>query len=437
MVFFFRLTFILAFTSLQCAAFGQSAWSELPYSSASIPGEAASTPWSSIVQMTSLPPVAMPNEVAVHCDAPFAQGYENTTSWTNNTMPPACNGQLSSSVNCGIAEPSFNACRPRNHWHISAAGLIMGRSKPSRVWTTYEANNNPNQLMRTDNAAPDWEGGFEFHIGRKVACDTFAVDFVYWKLGDLQASTSQTHANFVSTPLLFNDLEFGTGDPVQNYFDTAEEHRISRRDSIQNVELNFLEVASSCGSCSCWRSRKSIGVRYFQFNEDLLLSTLDQGGTWGGNGGANEVIMSSSIENRLIGVQLGYHLGRQWGERTTLFIAPKLGIYNNHIEHRFDLRRGDGVAAMPTAFSGVNGSYPVESTSNVVSFLTEVNLGFSWQATCNCSLFTGYRVVALTGMGLADSQIPQYIVDLPEIADINHQDSLVLHGAFFGVAYSR
>jgi len=312
----------------------------------------------------------------------------------------------------------------------------MGRDKPSRVWTTYETNVNANQLMSTDDADPNWEGGVEVHVGRQFACGAYAVDLGYWTIDDFQASSSQTHANFVSTPLLFNDLEFGVGDPVQDYFDTAEEHRLSRRNTIQNVELNLLETGSSRGSCSPWRSRRSVGVRYFQFDEDLALSTLDQGGVWGGNSGLDEVTMRSSVENNLIGVQLGYQLNRQWGQRATFFIAPKFGIYNNRIEHRFDLRRGDGTVAMPSAASGVSGSFPVSSSDNVVSFLTEMDLGFSWQPASHWSLFGGYRVVVLTGMGLADSQIPQYIVDIPEIANIDHQDALILHGAFFGVAYS-
>jgi len=312
----------------------------------------------------------------------------------------------------------------------------MGRDKSRRVWTTYETNVNANQLMSTDNADPNWQGGVEAHLGRQFACGAYAVDLGYWTIDDFTASSSQTHANFVSTPLIFNDLEFGAADPVQDYFDTAQEHRISRRNSIQNVELNLLEAGISSGTSGPWQSRKSVGVRYFQFDEDLAFSTLDQGGIWGGNSGVNEVTMQNSIKNNLLGVQLGYQLDRQWGRLTTFFIAPKFGIYNNRIEHRFDLRRGDGAVAMPSAASGVSGSFPVASTSNVVSFLTEVNLGFSWRPTYHWTLFGGYRVMALTGIGLADSQIPQYIVDLPEIASIDHQDALILHGAFFGAAYS-
>lgn len=290
--------------------------------------------------------------------------------------------------------------------------------------------------MNTADADPDWEGGFETHIGRQFACGAWALDLAYWTIDDLRATASQTHLNSVSTPLLFNDLEFSAGDPVQDYFDSAEEHRLARRNRVHNVELNLIEGDLSCGACSPWRCRKSIGVRYFRFDEDLTLATLDLGGVWGANSGADEVYLEESIENHLVGAQFGCQLDRQWGQQASFVVAPKFGIYNNRIEQRFHLRRGDGVAAMPSAFSGVIGNFPVESSRDVVSFLTELNLGVGWQPTCRCSLFGGYRVVVLTGMGLADSQIPQYIVDIPEIADIDYQDSLILHGAFFGVTYS-
>ena len=47
-------------------------------------------------------------------------------------------------------------------------------------------------------------------------------------------------------------------------------------------------------------------------------------------------------------------------------------------------------------------------------------MGTEWQFTRNWSARAGYRVVAITGMGLADDQFPQYMVDTPEIANIQH-----------------
>ena len=42
----------------------------------------------------------------------------------------------------------------------------------------------------------------------------------------------------------------------------------------------------------------------------------------------------------------------------------------------------------------------------------------------------------MTGMGLSDSQIPFYGNDTQAIANIQHNDSLILHGAFGGLTFT-
>ncbi len=425
------LLLTILFSLATPTVYGQSGWGNTPPLLQPLPVENMSSPWPRVAQapLTACP-TCPPNRGPV-------PSFSNFQNWTPTPNAAPCDGGACSAPTVGsIAGVSCTTGGPRSPWYFSAAGLIMGRDKASRVWTTFETNNNPNQLMNTEDAYPEWRGGFEVHLGRQIACNRWAIDLGYWRVDDFQAATSQTHANSVSSPLLFNDLEFAVGDPVQDYFDGAQEHRITRRNSLYNIELNLIESNVPAQGDSLWTYRKMLGVRYFRFDEDLTFASLDLGGTWGGNGGADEAFLQDSVENNLVGAQLGFRLDRQLGHQGSFFIHPKMGVYNNRIQNRFDLRRGDGVAAMPTAFSGVAGNYPVESTTDAVSFLTELGLGFAWQATPRWSFFGGYRVVVLSGMGLADSQIPQYIVDIPEIADIDHQDTLVLQGAFFGAAYA-
>ena len=342
-------------------------------------------------------------------------------------------GSMDSNGYCqGPGYTGFGIRQSCSPWYAVGMGLFLDRSDARRIWTTYENNNNANQLMNTQHASTDVQGGADLRIGRCFDCNRGALELGYWSVGNFTGYASQTHANFVSSPLLFNDLEFGAADPVVDYFDSAEEHRLSRRNELHNVELNLIQGLTNCGPCNPWGYRMMIGVRYFKFDEDLYLSTLDQGGLWGGNSGLNEVVLSSSTSNDLIGVQVGCNCERQIGCRTRFFAAPKFGIYNNRIEHQFDLRRGDGTAAMPSAASGITGTYPVDTSDDVVAFLSELNIGLQYQLGCRWSLTGGYRVVVLSQLGLADNQIPQYIIDIPEIVDIDSDASLVLHGAFFG-----
>ena len=80
-----------------------------------------------------------------------------------------------------------------------------------------------------------------------------------------------------------------------------------------------------------------------------------------------------------------------------------------------------------------NGTYPVNSSDNVVSFLTQIDVGLDWQFSPNWSANIGYRVVAISGIGLADEQIPVRVNDIPDIAEIDYNGNLILHGAFAGL----
>ena len=113
-----------------------------------------------------------------------------------------------------------------------------------------------------------------------------------------------------------------------------------------------------------------------------------------------------------------------------LFLTPKVGIYNNFMESNFQANTGDGING-----TGPYGSFPVHATTNGLAFLTQLDAVAEWQFARNWSVRAGYRFVAVTGMGLAEDQFPQYMVDTPSIASIQHSSSLVLQGAFAGVTY--
>ena len=53
-----------------------------------------------------------------------------------------------------------------------------------------------------------------------------------------------------------------------------------------------------------------------------------------------------------------------------------------------------------------NPNYPVHATSDSFAVLTQVNVGLDWQLCQHVSAQCGYRLMAMTGMGLTDSQVP-------------------------------
>jgi hypothetical protein len=310
----------------------------------------------------------------------------------------------------------------------------MGRNNANRLWTTYESGNNPNQLTNTQDANAHWRGGVEVRLGRVICDSCWSWEASYWTVDTMNGFESQTHASTVSTPLDVAGIEFA-GVNAAVLFDNAAEHRLWRTNDFHNFELNLIREYWTDG----WDGGMSLsglaGLRYFRFEEELRFGSLDTGGSWGGNGGLDEAYLNENVENDMFGIQFGFNSRWHTGRRISLFMTPKFGIYNNHISHRFHAYRGNGTAATPTVASGVSGSYPIKSSKDVVSLMAEVNLGLHWDITSRSGLELGYRVVAITGVALADNQIPHYIVDIPEIADIDINGNLVLHGAMLNFTY--
>ncbi|NLE37426.1 MAG: BBP7 family outer membrane beta-barrel protein [Pirellulaceae bacterium] len=352
--------------------------------------------------------------------------------------------QLSGADVCGeqscAASCVATACEPPcSPWFASAGWLVLGRDKANRVWTSYDSGDEADQLTNTNDIELDWGNGGEIRFGRRFCggCNPWAIEGVYWTTKPFDGFLSTTNPEdpfLVSTPLRVSEIEFDGVNGV-DLFDDAIEHRLWRRNEFHNIEINIVGGDFLRNCAPHWNVQWLVGARYLRFDENLVFGSLRQG-EWGGSGGEYEAYLGERIKNDLVGFQVGFDArGSHW-HNLQLYLAPKIGIYNNHVENTFSLYRGDGVVANPTAASGVVGTYPVRSSDNFFSVLTEIDLGLYWHITERWSAKIGYRVVAVTGMGLADHQIPTYVVDIPEIAAIDHNGNLLLHGAFVGLTYN-
>ncbi|MBN1589195.1 MAG: BBP7 family outer membrane beta-barrel protein [Pirellulales bacterium] len=335
-------------------------------------------------------------------------------------------------ASCGPVDCEPACCSP---WFAAAGWITMGRDKANRVWTSYNTADLSDQLTNTGDIEMDWGNGGEIRFGRRFCgcCgQNWALEAVYWTMNPVHGFLSTTNPNLVSTPLAVDYINFGA-PPVSGiyYFDSALEHRLWRRNEVHNIELNLLSGDFMARHMDSWNVQWAMGVRYFRFAEDLKFGSLKTG-TWGGSGGTEEAYIDDSVKNNLVGFQLGFDARSNRWHNLQLYVAPKIGVYNNHIENTFSIYRGDGLYATPDG----GGSYPVHATDNVFSVLTEVDLGLYWHVTENWSAKVGYRLVAATNMGLADDQIPFYVNDVPEIQHIKYNGDLLLHGAYVGVTYN-
>lgn len=87
--------------------------------------------------------------------------------------------------------------------------------------------------------------------------------------------------------------------------------------------------------------------------------------------------------------------------------------------------RGDGVTA-----------FDISSADDTLSFIGQLDAGVNVQFTRRWSGYIGYRLVAVSGVALADNQIPAYIQATNQILDVDTNGDLILHGGIVGLTYS-
>lgn len=324
------------------------------------------------------------------------------------------------------------ACCSPCDWYFENNLMWMGRNNGNRVWTTYETNNNPNQLMNTD-VDLDWKLGGEVRLGRRFCCGTWAVEGVYWGLQEFYGTQSMTNPNTVSTPLAVDLVQFVDGsfyETADNYFDGADAHYLQRWGEVHNVELNAVRNWSVCGQGGPWEFNALAGFRYFRFTDALNF--------WSEKTGYDSAFIYDKVSNDLYGAQIGVGGSYKFSPKWRLFADGKFGLFGNHMDSTYDIYRGapNYQHAQPTPGSQAVGSYPVDGSGTAVSFLTEAKAGLSWNFWNNWSAQIGYRVVVVSNVAFAENQFLHWVVDFPELQTMRHNGDLILHGAFAGITWN-
>ena len=360
-----------------------------------------------------------------------------------------CNGAYRGAVGryeqaaCGSCD---SACGPENYcpWYASVSALVMNRSDSRRLWTSYEDGNLPNQIMNTQFPMA-WKWGGEVRFGRRFCCGCtpYALEASYWTTENFTGFRSATvNGGYVSTTLNVDYITFndGTERPASDWFFGAEEQTLQRRNEFHNVEVNLIREQLAWAVDSPWDIGWSAGVRYFRFEEALTYSSLRQNGSWATL--ADSAYFSNDVTNDLVGFQFGFDAAYNLCNGLRAYITPKVGIYDNFINSTSQARLGDGTAGVsyykdPYTLSDPTSYQPApHGTKTSLAFLMQIDLGLDWQFSRNWSARAGYRVVAVTGMALADEQFPQYMCDIPDMQRVQNNSSLVLHGAVLGLTYN-
>ena len=312
---------------------------------------------------------------------------------------------------------------------------------------------------------------------------TYGMEFVYWGLFEEDA-TSTVSDTFVDANRLYGMIDFrgleydpGTGyRSVNDYYDygpPTADHRtpvdvevrsftVRSTFSMQNIEANLLRLPILCGGCgayggcgaggccggcdstgcgvSCggclprYSLTTVIGARFMRFDDDFWFRS-DYEADPAGTPTTGWLAYNVETDNMLYGTQLGcrgvYRLGS--AGRFALHCSSNVGVYGNHIEVAQWMDSPTGTVRY--ANNG-NDTFYVENEKDDVSILGELRLGASYQCSCNCRVYGGWRVLGATGVALSTDQIPSSFNSPAQTAWIHSNGSILVHGLQAGVEYN-
>lgn len=382
-----------------------------------------------------------------------------------------------------------NSC---NYWFGGVYGLLMQRDSSDKynlgmVDDSMPVNGYPtmpNIPVDTSDVDPGFQGGVEFRLGRTFGgvsadpcgcspcCPSWGVEGVYWELfGDTQSfdympSMPSDYYSMMPMP----GLEYNGGGgymPLNNFWNygppvgggtySINDVRVRSNFEARNIEINLLRLnlcgcAPACGPCGgcdggscgigggaggcstgyCAPNRYNItgvcGVRYMEI-DDYFMYGVDYD---------NGVLMgyldyNARTENRLLGFQLGsnamYRVGCKWG----LHMNTLVGLYGNDISTNQYFNSTTGMVRYTSSGDG----FMPNADKTDVSMIGELRLGASYQMTCHCRLYGGWRAMGITGLALATNQAPnQWLTSGQGSSYVNSGDSLILHGLQTGVEWN-
>ncbi|MGC4006024.1 MAG: hypothetical protein QM811_24045 [Pirellulales bacterium] len=297
-----------------------------------------------------------------------------------------------------VAAPNYDAApvsAPDHVWNVSAEALWLQRAngRPT-VSSAGTAGSNIEESFAGD----AFEPGLRLEV-RRIEEDGSAWELGYfglnrWDQTSFVLGDPIGQSVLVSSPTLRLDDLIGGFDAGIVYNYTSRVH---------NAELNRWWVQRQWGE---WTISRMVGVRYFEFQERLIM------------GGADTIfgleVFFGETYNALLGGQVGFKAERHW-DRLEAYGMGKLGLYGNNYQSGFI----DGVLSPfglpPLVFADNDGIG--------VAGLLEMRLGAKYLLTDHIALTTGYNLMYIPGLALQPS---------PHGLGGDHDGGLVLHGLSLG-----
>ena len=388
------------------------------------------------------------------------RSVEPSNSIDLDLRSPGANGAPSSFLNQSpqpLSSPS--------PWFFSTNALFFNlRQGPGRLYSSPVSDPELKGLASEDIRMPS-TGGYELGVGRYIGCGKYAIGASYWGLSPdaSLARIDDSALGPLATNLPFNVLSSSQPGkieglylgltPMSESFRNASEHRLESQREFHNLDMNFYWFATGgsarqpfaprCDTSHSWtlsdqptgpnapwchipsRLRLSLysGVRWFQFQDAIDYR-------------ANDAYFQSDVRNDLWGLQTGAISHWSMTPRWSLWSNINAGVYNNRGTKRILAGNQAGLATVVSPGAGNGTSFDFDVSGNSTALLGETSTGLGWHIARGWTANVGYRVLGVSGIGTAESQIPSDFRIPSQSSSIQTSESLILHGFTLGAAYN-
>ncbi len=319
----------------------------------------------------------------------------------------------------------FSKCGRDVYTVVGARWLYMRRDGADYKSLSYENAMPSNTLLVSDaNLGP--QQGIEAFIVRQDECGQ-GWEGRYWGL--ISQTNVATLGNMPITQLTgLNSLPIPPWGSVGALYNDADYHRVERSSEFHSFEWNLLNHASVCANNS-WLFRGIFGVRVMRFRDALQYSAHSST-----NFGFGFDRMSYNImtRNTFVGAQAGGSGEYCVTDKLRLGLGANAGLGTNFMDADQEIANSNGVLAPHPG----GGNFSYMNSANDLSVFGEFDARLYYHVSCNWRLSCGYRVLGLTGVALAQNQIPYAFTSLPELNSVKRDGGLLLHGLTLGAEFS-
>lgn len=383
---------------------------------------------------TQVGPIAGENYAPIHGSSSYSYGADSgcaTGCGPTYTPPaftaPSCGAPAAISSRFGIAAAA--AGNSSANRVVGVRGLFFDRSYDNNRLLSY----NPSAVeLYTNSADISTMAGVETFFATRN-CDGTGWEVRYWGLFPSEADVTLGGASVATSLTGLQWLTHGpSGATAWDIYNGATTHRLYRDNDVHNVEINLLRNGGCFKNRRCKQVNFELlgGVRWFQFDETLTYSAFGSV-----PGYPTNLNYELDVENTLLGLQLGARTETCLTNKLRLSATTKVGVFNNNINARQCICDENGI--YPTINTGTYAGtdYNFEYSEDNFAMLGELDFGLIYQFSCRSRLTVGYRALGISGIALADSQIPYDFQDIRDIQRIDSADSLILHGAYTGLEW--